>query len=57
MQNSNFNIKVTLQEANDIKDALEERLEGLVRRRTRWEEEPQLAHQAGRIETMLRRDF
>jgi len=55
--NSNFQIKVTLQEANDIKEALEDKRAALMGARRSWEDRPELGHQAGRIETILKRDF
>jgi hypothetical protein len=52
--NKNFTIKIDLDEANDIRDALQNALNDLLMLPNRTVDQN---HRAGRIETMLRRDF
>ncbi len=53
MTNQNFTLKLTLDEANAIRDALKARLEDLLVHGIPVPDK----HLAGRIDTMLRRDF
>lgn len=54
--NSNFTLKLTLDEANDMRHALRERLDKIMATPMADLAEEQ-REEAGRIETMLRRDF
>ena len=57
MANPNFNVKLTLDEANDVAWALREALGPLVTRVAINSASDEERERAGRIETLLRRDF
>ena len=56
MAASNFGLKLTLHEAGDVEEALREKLARLLETSPPLMEEAD-REKAGRIETMLRRDF
>lgn len=56
MAAANFSLKISLDEANDVREALQEKLDKAMERpAAEWTDDERA--QAGRIETLLRRDF